>query len=58
VLRPLSAEHPDDETIEGLLLARPEGRIFFLNAESVASQIEALIKQLSPAPPAPSKKKK
>ena len=25
VLRPLSAEHPDDETIEGLLRAPPEG---------------------------------
>jgi len=48
VLRPLSAEHPDDETIEGLLIARPEGRIFFLNAESVASQVEALIKKSRP----------
>src|SRR6478609_4123056 len=48
VLRPLSAEHPDDETIEGLLLARPEGRIFFLNADSVATQLEALIKEHKP----------
>jgi len=48
VLRPLSAEHPEDETIEGLLLARPEGRIFFLNAESVATQLEALIKEHKP----------
>jgi sulfate permease, SulP family len=48
VLRPLSAEHPDDETIEGLLIARPEGRIFFLNADSVATQVEALIKKYRP----------
>jgi len=48
VLRPISAEHPDDETIEGLLLARPEGRIFFLNAASIANQVEALIKQHRP----------
>ncbi|HYQ45440.1 MAG TPA: SulP family inorganic anion transporter [Polyangiaceae bacterium] len=48
VLRPLSAEHSDDETVEGLLIARPEGRIFFLNADSVASQIEALIKKYQP----------
>ena len=36
VLRPLSPEHPDDETFPGLLIARPEGRIFFVNAQSVA----------------------
>jgi MFS superfamily sulfate permease-like transporter len=48
VLRPVSSEHPDDETVEGLLLARPEGRIFFLNADSVAAQIEALIKTHHP----------
>ncbi|MGH7286597.1 MAG: SulP family inorganic anion transporter, partial [Myxococcota bacterium] len=36
VLRPLSPEHPDDETFEGLLIARPEGRLFFVNAKSVA----------------------
>ena len=32
VLRPLSPEHPDDETFEGLLILRPEGRLFFANA--------------------------
>jgi high affinity sulfate transporter 1 len=48
VLRPISAEHPDDETFEGLLIARPEGRIFFANAESVADQVRALIKQYRP----------
>ena len=33
VLRPLSSEHPDDETFEGLLIVRPEGRLFFVNAQ-------------------------
>ena len=27
ILRPLSPDHPDDETFEGLLIARPEGRV-------------------------------
>ena len=48
VLRPLSAQHPDDETFEGLLIVRPEGRIFFANAESVAEQIRALIARHQP----------
>jgi len=48
VLRPLSSEHPDDETFEGLLIVRPEGRIFFLNAQYVADQIRALATQHKP----------
>jgi sulfate permease, SulP family len=48
VLRPLSREHPDDETFEGLLIVRPEGRIYFANAESVSAQVRALVKQYSP----------
>ena len=43
VLRPLSPEHPDDETFEGLLIVRPEGRLFFVNAQNVADQINALV---------------
>jgi len=42
VLRPLSAEHPDDETFEGLLIVRPEGRLFFANVQNVADQVMAL----------------
>ena len=41
VLRPLSREHPDDETFEGLLIVRPEGRLYFVNAQDVAAQIDA-----------------
>ena len=48
VLRPLSEEHPDDETFEGLLIARPEGRIFFVNAGSVSDQVRALIQKHQP----------
>lgn len=48
VLRPLSPEHPDDETFPGLLIVRPEGRIFFLNADSVAEQVAALIARHRP----------
>jgi SulP family sulfate permease len=48
VLRPLSSENPDDETFEGLLIVRPEGRLFFVNAQSVAQQIEALVAQHKP----------
>ena len=48
VLRPLSPEHPDDETFEGLLILRPEGRLFFVNAQSVADQVNALVAQHQP----------
>ncbi|HEY2978351.1 MAG TPA: SulP family inorganic anion transporter, partial [Burkholderiaceae bacterium] len=48
VLRPVSPEHPDDETFDGLLILRPEGRLFFANAQSVAQQIAALIEQHHP----------
>lgn len=48
VLRPLSPEHPDDETFEGLLILRPEGRLFFVNAQYVGEQIKALIAKHKP----------
>jgi len=48
VLRPLSPEHPDDETFEGLLIVRPEGRLFFVNAQYVFDQINALVEQHDP----------
>ena len=48
VLRPLSPEHPDDETFPGLLIARPEGRIFFLNAQIIADKLNALVAQYQP----------
>ncbi|MFO1058491.1 MAG: SulP family inorganic anion transporter [Dongiaceae bacterium] len=48
VLRPQSPEHPDDEFIEGLLILRPEGRLFFANAQQVADRIRVLIAQHRP----------
>ena len=48
VLRPLSSEHPDDEIFEGLLIVRPEGRIFFVNAQYIAEQITTLITKHQP----------
>lgn len=48
VLRPLSPEHPEDETFDGLLIARPEGRMFFANAQQIAEQIGALVAKNRP----------
>ena len=48
LLRPLSPDHPDDETFPGLLMLRPEGRIFFVNAPQVAETIRALEAQHNP----------
>ena len=48
VLRPVSPEFPDDETFPGLLILRPEGRLFFANAQSVAEQIQALVAEHRP----------
>ncbi len=48
VLRPYTPEHPDDELIDGLLILRPEGRLFFVNAQSVAEQIRAYVAHYQP----------
>jgi SulP family sulfate permease len=48
VFRPRSPEHPDDETFAGLLLLRPEGRLFFLNAERIGEKIRPLIDAAKP----------
>jgi MFS superfamily sulfate permease-like transporter len=48
VLRPVSPEHPDDETFDGLLIVRPEGRMFFANAQQVGDQIQALVAEHRP----------
>ncbi|HEV7310082.1 SulP family inorganic anion transporter [Ensifer sp.] len=51
-LRPLSPGDPpgdlDDETFEGLLILRPEGRLFFGNAQQVADQAQALVAAQKP----------
>lgn len=48
VLRPLSPEHPDDETFPGLLIVRPEGRIFFFNVPQAGERLRALVREHKP----------
>jgi len=48
VFRPRSKEHPEDETFAGLLLLRPEGRIFFANAEQIAEKMRRLAQEMQP----------
>jgi MFS superfamily sulfate permease-like transporter len=48
VFRPLSKEHPEDETFPGLLLVRLEGRIFFFNAEHIAQKVRLLVEEAKP----------
>jgi len=48
VFRPRSAEHADDETWPGLLVLRPEGRVFFANAERLGEKMRAHIVDAKP----------
>jgi high affinity sulfate transporter 1 len=48
VFRPISSEHPDDETFPGLLLVRVEGRVFFANAHRVGDKLRPLIEGAKP----------
>jgi SulP family sulfate permease len=48
VFRPLSKEHSDDETFPDLLIVRPEGRVFFANAERIGQKIRALAGEKKP----------
>jgi high affinity sulfate transporter 1 len=50
VFRPRTKEHPEDETFPGLLLVRPEGRVFFANAERIGQKIQALAAGTQPKP--------
>jgi SulP family sulfate permease len=45
VFRPLSKEHPHDETFAGLLIIQLEGRVFFVNAERIGEKMKALADQ-------------
>jgi anti-anti-sigma factor len=49
VFRPTSAEHPDDEAFPGLLILRPEGRIFFANAERIGQKMRAFVEERKPS---------
>jgi len=43
VFRPQSEEHPQDETLPGLLMLRPEGRVYFLNARRIGQKLRPII---------------
>ena len=47
VFRPLTGDN-DDETFPGLLMLRPEGRVFFLNAERLGDRIRELVDETQP----------
>jgi MFS superfamily sulfate permease-like transporter len=49
VFRPRSKEHPEDETFPGLLILRPEGRIFFANADQLGLKIWQQIEEAHPS---------
>jgi MFS superfamily sulfate permease-like transporter len=48
VFRPLSAQHPDDETFPGLLMARTEGRMHFASAPRTGDKLWTLINEAQP----------
>ncbi|HKQ84720.1 MAG TPA: SulP family inorganic anion transporter [Steroidobacteraceae bacterium] len=48
LFRPRSDEHPQDQSPPGLLILRPSGRLFFLNAEHVAGIMRGLVEQHRP----------
>jgi sulfate permease, SulP family len=43
-------KHPGDETFSGLIIVRPEGGLFFANADRVADGILALVHAITPPP--------
>jgi high affinity sulfate transporter 1 len=48
VFRPYTKDHPEDESFPGLLIVRPEGRIFFANAEHIAEKMRHLADEAKP----------
>jgi len=48
VFRPESGDHPDDETIPGLLIVRTEGRMTFASAPQVRQRLRALVEEAKP----------
>jgi high affinity sulfate transporter 1 len=48
VFRPLSKEHPEDETFPGLLMLKTEGMVHFANAQRIRELIWPLIAQHKP----------
>ncbi len=48
VFRPRSAGHGEDEQVAGLLIARPEGRMYFANAPVMVEKVRLLVENESP----------
>jgi SulP family sulfate permease len=48
VFRPLSTEHPEDETFPGLLIVRTEGMMTFASAPRTSDGLRALIAEAKP----------
>jgi sulfate permease, SulP family len=48
VFRPISKKSPQDETFPGLLILRPEGRIFFMNAQRTGDKIMGHVEKVKP----------
>jgi high affinity sulfate transporter 1 len=48
VFRPVSKEHPEDETFPGLLIVHLEGRLFFANAERIGQKVRELAAEAKP----------
>jgi MFS superfamily sulfate permease-like transporter len=49
IFRPISSQHPTDETWPGLLILRVEGRVFFANAQRVGDRMWPLVEQAKPS---------
>jgi MFS superfamily sulfate permease-like transporter len=48
VFRPVSAEHPEDESFAGLLILRTEGRVYFGNAQNIGDGLWPLVREARP----------
>jgi sulfate permease, SulP family len=48
VFRPITQEHPEDETFPGLLLLRLHGRVYFANVDHIGKKMRQLIEEAKP----------
>lgn len=48
VFRPLTGQHPQDETLPGLLIVRTEGLMTFASVPAVAERMEEMVREASP----------
>jgi MFS superfamily sulfate permease-like transporter len=48
IFRPLSAEHPEDETLPGLLIVRTEGMMTFASAPRIGDGLRTLVDEAKP----------